>query len=183
MQIKSIIKVRQAYRGALWVIALPISIQNVIVVEEDMMSLPTSRSTGVRAPGECRGEGIVVFTGIFGSPIDPSTPLADRDVSRLGTGYGIASSSDATRSWKFERKRSVERALPPTVRPAERTRRACGRAGAITASGPHVKIVEVQAIPLALPLRESAPGVSPWAAGTGNRSSCACHRRGHRGMV
>jgi D-galactarolactone cycloisomerase len=32
-----------------------------------------------------------------------------------------------------------------------------------------VKIVEVQAIPLALPLRESAPGVSPWAAGTGKQ--------------
>jgi L-alanine-DL-glutamate epimerase-like enolase superfamily enzyme len=32
-----------------------------------------------------------------------------------------------------------------------------------------VKIVAVQAIPLALPLRESAPGVSPWAAGTGKQ--------------
>ena len=32
-----------------------------------------------------------------------------------------------------------------------------------------MKIVEVQAIPLALPLRESAPGVSPWAAGTGKQ--------------
>jgi hypothetical protein len=31
-------------------------------------------------------DGIVIFPAIFESPIDPSTPMHDRDVSRLGTG-------------------------------------------------------------------------------------------------
>ncbi len=64
-------------------------------------------------------DGIVVFPGIFGSPIDPSTPPEDRDVARLGTGLWNRVLIDATRSWKLERRAEWggER-FPPTVRPA-----------------------------------------------------------------
>ena len=64
-------------------------------------------------------EGIVIFPGIFGSPIDPSTPLEERDVAQLGTGLWNRVLIDATRSWKFGRRAEWggER-FPPTVRPA-----------------------------------------------------------------
>jgi UbiD family decarboxylase len=64
-------------------------------------------------------DGIVVFPGIFGSPIDPSTPLADRDVRQLGTGLWNRVLFDATRNWKFERRPEWDgERFPPTVRPA-----------------------------------------------------------------
>jgi 3-polyprenyl-4-hydroxybenzoate decarboxylase len=63
--------------------------------------------------------GLVVFPGSFGSPIDPSTPLEDRNVAQLGTGLWNRVLFDATRNWKFEKRAewSGER-FPPTVRPA-----------------------------------------------------------------
>jgi 4-hydroxy-3-polyprenylbenzoate decarboxylase len=64
-------------------------------------------------------DGIVVFPGIFGSPIDPSTSFHDRDVSRLGSGLWNHVLIDATRSWKFERRPEWgNERFPPTVRPA-----------------------------------------------------------------
>jgi hypothetical protein len=36
----------------------------------------------------------------FGAPIDPSTPLEDRDMAQLGTGLWNRMLIDATRSWK-----------------------------------------------------------------------------------
>jgi UbiD family decarboxylase len=64
-------------------------------------------------------DGIVVFPGIFGSPIDPSTPLADRDTRQLGTGLWNRVLFDATRNWKFERRPEWDgERFPPTVRPA-----------------------------------------------------------------
>src|SRR5438309_1851070 len=64
-------------------------------------------------------DGIVVFPGIFGSPIDPSTPMEDRDVAQLGTGLWNRVLIDATRSWKLQRRPEWggER-FPPTVRPS-----------------------------------------------------------------
>jgi 4-hydroxy-3-polyprenylbenzoate decarboxylase len=94
--------------------------KNVIVVEEDIDVSSYEQIDWAFAHRVNAGEeGIVVFPGIFGSPIDPSTPLADRDVSRLGTGLWNRVLIDATRSWKFERRAewSNER-FPPTVRPA-----------------------------------------------------------------
>src|SRR5207248_1361056 len=57
--------------------------------------------------------------GIFGSPIDPSTPMEDRDVAQLGTGLWNRMLIDATRSWKDPRRSQWggER-FPPTVRPS-----------------------------------------------------------------
>ena len=61
----------------------------------------------------------MVFPGIFGSPIDPSTPVEDRDVSQLGTGLWNRVLLDCTRSWKFPRRPEWgNERFPPTVRPA-----------------------------------------------------------------
>src|SRR5712671_1276000 len=63
--------------------------------------------------------GVVIFPGIFGSPIDPSTPMEDRDVTQLGTGLWNRMLIDATRSWKSPRRPEwVGERFPPTVRPS-----------------------------------------------------------------
>ena len=79
-----------------------------------MSTRPTTFAHRVNA-----GEGVVViFPGIFGSPIDPSAPLDDRDVVRLGIGLWNRMLIDATRSWKHGRQpqRNNER-FSPTVKP------------------------------------------------------------------
>lgn len=60
---------------------------------------------------------IVIFPGALGSPIDPSTPLEDRQVSELGSGLWNRMLIDATITWKFPRRPewNGER-YPPTVR-------------------------------------------------------------------
>jgi UbiD family decarboxylase len=123
------VQIRKHYQGqpkqiaaALWGnSAAQYRYKNVIVVEEDIDVSSYEQIDWAFAHRVNAGEdGIVVFPGIFGSPIDPSTPLADRDVARLGTGLWNRVLIDATRSWKFERRAewSNER-FPPTVRPAE----------------------------------------------------------------
>jgi 4-hydroxy-3-polyprenylbenzoate decarboxylase len=63
--------------------------------------------------------GIVVFPGSFGSPIDPSTPMEDRDVAQLGSGLWNRVLFDATRNWKFPKRPEWDgERFPPTVRPA-----------------------------------------------------------------
>ncbi|MFQ5828763.1 MAG: UbiD family decarboxylase [Candidatus Methylomirabilia bacterium] len=122
------IQIRKHYQGqpkqiaaALWGSgAAQYRYKNVIVVEDDIdvasyEQLDWAIAYRVNA---ARG-GIVVFPGIFGSPVDPSTPLEERDVSRLGSGLWNRMLVDATRSWEFERRPEWggER-FPPTVRPA-----------------------------------------------------------------
>jgi UbiD family decarboxylase len=94
--------------------------KNVIVVEEDIDVASYEQLDWAFAYRVNAGEaGIVVFPGIFGSPIDPSTPLEDRNVEQLGTGVWNRVLIDATRSWKFERRPEWgNERFPPTVRPA-----------------------------------------------------------------
>ena len=94
--------------------------KHVIVVEEDIDPADDEQVEWAFAHRVNAGEGgVVIFPGIFGSPIDPSTPLEDRDVSQLGTGLWNRMLIDATRSWKNPRRPEWggER-FPPTVRPA-----------------------------------------------------------------
>ena len=123
-----IVQIKKAYQGqpkqiaaALWGnSAAQYRYKHVTVVEEDIDPSSYEQVDWAFAHRVNAGEdGIVVFPGIFGSPIDPSTPLADRDVSRLGTGLWNRVLIDATRSWRFERRPEWggER-FPPTVRPA-----------------------------------------------------------------
>jgi len=94
--------------------------KHVIVVEEDIDPAQDEQVEWALAHRVNAGEGgVVIFPGIFGSPIDPSTPLEDRDVAQLGTGLWNRMLIDATRSWRNARRPEWggER-FPPTVRPA-----------------------------------------------------------------
>jgi len=123
-----VVQIRKAYQGqpkqiaaALWGnSAAQYRYKHVIVVDDDIDPSSYEQIDWALAHRMNAGEGgLVVFPGIFGSPIDPSTPMEDRDVSRLGTGLWNRVLFDATRSWKFERRAEWggER-FPPTVRPA-----------------------------------------------------------------
>ncbi|MGH7354533.1 MAG: UbiD family decarboxylase [Candidatus Rokuibacteriota bacterium] len=94
--------------------------KHVIVVEEDIDPGSYEQIDWAFAHRVNAGEdGIVIFPGIFGSPIDPSTPMEDRDVARLGTGLWNRMLIDATRSWRFTpRAEWGGQRFPPTVRPA-----------------------------------------------------------------
>ncbi|MGH6671262.1 MAG: UbiD family decarboxylase [Xanthobacteraceae bacterium] len=94
--------------------------KHVTVVEEDIDPADDEQVEWAFAHRVNAGEGgVVIFPGIFGSPIDPSTPLEDRNVSQLGTGLWNRMLIDATRSWKNPRRPEWgNERFPPTVRPA-----------------------------------------------------------------
>ena len=97
-------------------------------------------------------------------------------MAQLGTGLWNRVLIDATRSWKFERRPEWggER-FPPTVRPAPedeaRVRAALG--GATGSAISEMKITEVRAIPLAIPLRAVDAALVVGAPAPASRSSCA----------
>jgi 4-hydroxy-3-polyprenylbenzoate decarboxylase len=93
--------------------------KHVTVVEEDIDPAVDEQVEWALAHRVNAGEGgIVIFPGIFGSPIDPSTPMEDRDVAQLGTGLWNRMLIDATRSWKNPRRPQWgNERFPPTVRP------------------------------------------------------------------
>jgi 4-hydroxy-3-polyprenylbenzoate decarboxylase len=122
------IQIRKHYQGqpkqiaaALWGSgAAQYRYKNVIVVEEDIdVSSYEQLDWAIAYRVNAGRGGIVVFPGIFGSPIDPSTPLQERDVNRLGSGLWNRVLVDATRSWELDPQPEWggER-FPPTVRPA-----------------------------------------------------------------
>jgi UbiD family decarboxylase len=123
-----VVQIRKHYQGqpkqiaaALWgASAAQYRYKHVIVVEEDIDPSSYEQVDWAFAHRVNAGqEGIVVFPGIFGSPIDPSTPLADRDVAQLGTGLWNRVLIDATRSWRMEKRPEWDNErFPPTVRPA-----------------------------------------------------------------
>jgi 4-hydroxy-3-polyprenylbenzoate decarboxylase len=94
--------------------------KHVTVVEEDIDPADDEQVEWAFAHRVNAGEGgVVIFPGIFGSPIDPSTPMEDRDVAQLGTGLWNRMLIDATRSWKNPRRAQWgNERFPPTVRPA-----------------------------------------------------------------
>jgi 4-hydroxy-3-polyprenylbenzoate decarboxylase len=121
------IQIKKTYQGqpkqiaaALWGSgAAQYRYKNVIVVEEDIDISSYEQLDWAFAYRTNAGlGGLVVFPGIFGSPIDPSTPLADRNVEDMGSGLWDRVLIDATRSWKLQRREEWggER-FPPTVRP------------------------------------------------------------------
>ena len=61
---------------------------------------------------------LVVFPGSFGSPADPSSPLEERDVGKLGSGIWNRVLIDATRTWMYEPKPEWGGRFPPTVQPS-----------------------------------------------------------------
>jgi 4-hydroxy-3-polyprenylbenzoate decarboxylase len=122
------IQIKKHYQGqpkqiaaALWGAgAAQFRYKNVIVVEEDIdVSSYEQLDWAIAYRVNAGHGGIVVFPGSFGSPIDPSTPMEERDITQLGSGLWNRVLIDATRNWTFEKRAEWggER-FPPTVRPA-----------------------------------------------------------------
>jgi UbiD family decarboxylase len=121
------VQIRKHYQGqpkqiaaALWGnAAAQYRYKHVVVVEDDIDPASYEQVDWAFAHRVNAGEGgITVFPGIFGSPIDPSTPMDQRDVRRLGTGLWNRVLIDATRSWLLEpRAEWGGERFPPTVRP------------------------------------------------------------------
>src|SRR5256886_655520 len=142
-----VVQIAKAYQGqpkqiaaALWGnSAAQYRYKHVTVVEDDIDPSSYEQVDWAFAHRVNAGEGgIVVFPGIFGSPIDPSTPLEDRNVAQLGTGLWNRVLIDATRSWRFERRpEGGGGRVPPTPRPAPRGQgRARGRPGGLGLGDP-----------------------------------------------
>jgi 4-hydroxy-3-polyprenylbenzoate decarboxylase len=121
------IKIKKHYQGqpkqiaaALWGnSAAQYRYKHVIVVDDDIDPAADEQVEWAFAHRVNAGEGgIVIFPGIFGSPIDPSTPMEDRNVAQLGTGLWNRMLIDATRSWKHARRAEWgNERFPPTVQP------------------------------------------------------------------
>ena len=132
------VQIRKQYQGqpkqiaaALWgASAAQFRYKHVYVVEDDIDVASYEQIDWALAHRMNAGEGgIVVFPGSFGSPIDPSTPLEDRDVRQLGSGLWNRVLFDCTRNWKFPKRAEWDNEhFPPTVRPsAEDEARVAGR--------------------------------------------------------
>ncbi len=89
--------------------------KNVMVVEEDIDIRDPIALDWAFAFRVDPGAGDIALVGpTFGSLLDPSTPAADRDVLKYGTGRWTRSLIDATRSWAFEPNPDFEgRRYPP----------------------------------------------------------------------
>ena len=61
---------------------------------------------------------IVIFPGHFGSPADPSSPLEERNVGKLGSGIWNRVLIDATRTWMYDPRPEWGGRFPPTVHPS-----------------------------------------------------------------
>ncbi|NYT23699.1 UbiD family decarboxylase [Alcaligenaceae bacterium] len=123
-----VVQIKKHYQGqpkqiaaALWGnSAAQYKYKNVIVVEDEIDPTSYEQLDWALAFRVNAGEGgITVFPGIFGSVLDPSTPLAERDVNQLGCAQWNRVLIDATRNWNFERRKEWgNERFPPTVRPA-----------------------------------------------------------------
>ncbi|MDR0359839.1 MAG: UbiD family decarboxylase [bacterium] len=124
-----VVQIAKAYEGhakqvasALWSTGAALyRYKTVIVVDEDIdpsdhEAVDWALAYRVRAGTD----DLVVFPGSFGSPIDPSTPLEERSITELGAGVWNRLLLDATKTWRFPRRKEWggDR-FPPTVTPAE----------------------------------------------------------------
>lgn len=123
-----VVQIKKAYQGqpkqiaaALWGnSASQYKYKNVMVVEEEIDPTSYEQLDWAYAFRVNAGEGgITVFPGIFGSVLDPSTPLCDRDINQLGCAQWNRVLIDATRNWTFERRKEWgNERFPPSVKPA-----------------------------------------------------------------
>src|SRR6185436_9275447 len=130
-----VVQIRKAYQGqpkqiaaALWGnSAAQYRYKHVFVVDDDIDISSYEQIDWALAHRMNAGEdGLVVFPGIFGSPIDPSTPMEARG--------GPSGATSASR---------------PRCVPLPRTRRAFGSAGPSSGStNSEMRVTEVRAIPL-----------------------------------
>ncbi|MGH7905886.1 MAG: UbiD family decarboxylase [Candidatus Binataceae bacterium] len=108
-----IVQIKKAYEGqpkqiaaALWgANAANYAYKRVIVVDEDIdPSDPDSVEWAINYRVDFGSDDVVLFRGIFGSPLDPSVPLELRHTPELGTGLWNRVLIDATKTWRFQRR-------------------------------------------------------------------------------
>ena len=93
--------------------------KHVIVVDDDIdISDYEQLDWAIAYRVNAGKDDIVVFPGSFGSIADPSTPLEERNVAKLGSGIWNRVLVDATRTWMYDPKPEWGGRFPPTVHPA-----------------------------------------------------------------
>ncbi len=93
--------------------------KNVIVTDDDIdISNYEHLDWAIAYRVNAGKDDIVVFPGSFGSPADPSSPLEERNVGKLGSGIWNRVLIDATRTWMYDPKPEWGGRFPPTVHPA-----------------------------------------------------------------
>lgn len=106
------VQIRKSYRGqakqiadAIWSVNSAYwAYKNVMVVEEDIDIRDYEQLDWAMAFRVNAGEGdIVMHPGTFGSVLDPSCRLEERDIYKYGGGKWTRVLFDATRNWEFER--------------------------------------------------------------------------------
>lgn len=92
------------------------SYKNVMVVEEDIDIRDYEQLDWAFAYRVNAGENdIVTFPGTFGSLLDPSTNLSERDALRYGSGKWTRVLIDATRNWEFPRWEAWNNSVYPPI--------------------------------------------------------------------
>jgi len=118
------VQIRKSYRGHAKEIASAIwgqssaywCFKNVMVVEEDIdirdyEQLEWAFAFRVNA----REDDIVMMPGTFGSVLDPSCRLEERDIYKYGSGKWTRVLIDATRNWEFERWEAWNKSVYPPI--------------------------------------------------------------------
>jgi len=118
------VQVRKAYRGhakqianALWAMSSAYwAYKNVMVVEEDIDIRDYEQLDWAFAFRVNAGENdLVTFPGTFGSLLDPSTNMEERDALKYGSGKWTRLLIDATRNWEHTRWEAWNNSVYPPV--------------------------------------------------------------------
>jgi UbiD family decarboxylase len=118
------VQIRKAYRGhakqianALWSMSGAYwSFKNVMVVEEDIDIRDYAQLDWAYAYRVNAGENDLLFApGNFGSLLDPSTNLEERDAYKYGSGKWTRVLIDATRNWEHTRWEAWNNSVYPPV--------------------------------------------------------------------
>ena len=92
--------------------------KNVIVTDDDIdISDYEQIDWAIAYRVNAGKDDIVIMPGSFGSTADPSTPIEERDVAKLGAGLWNRVLIDATRTWMMDAKPEWGGRFPPTVHP------------------------------------------------------------------
>jgi len=118
------VQIRKSYRGqakqiadAIWgVNSAYWAYKNIMVVEEDIDIRDYEQLDWAFAFRVNAGEGdVVMHPGTFGSVLDPSCRLEERDIYKYGGGKWTRVLFDATRNWEFERWEVWNNSLYPPI--------------------------------------------------------------------
>lgn len=93
--------------------------KNVVVTDDDIDISDYEQIDWAMAYRVNAGsDDVVTFPGTFGSTADPSVPIEQRNVAKLGSGLWTRVLIDATRTWIFDPRPEWGGRFPPTVHPS-----------------------------------------------------------------